>query len=1771
MSSDAFVGVDDAFGVSEHVTTRVVTPQDGRIIIDNPELLFLGSFERQGNDLLLTHGNEAQLVVDYFGTANPANVEAPNGAYLTAQAVTSLAGDPSAGLLAQSGAGGEPLEIGKVVKLEGTATSTSESGVTNQLEVGSPVYQGDVIETGSDSKLGISFVDETVFSMSADARMILDELIYDPAAVENSSMAFNLVQGAFVFVTGEIAPTGNMNIETPVATMGIRGTTPKVTINTALGVTEFTILPDPGSNEVGNYLIINKATGDIMGSVASASDKWVVTGLSSEAVQIAKSGVDLLEDQVALDEITEIYNVAQSQRAQIDGSNNFASINVDLGVGDGGPQDGDGGVDDVLDGGGVEVEANLDINQPPIAEDDFFALSSGQIIGGINIITGAGGGGVDIDPEGFPLGAILINGVHPVPANIILPSGAILLVAANGGVSYDPNGVYNFLGRGDVDEDIFEYTIEDSGGLTDVGQVTITLTGLNDQPTITNAGTLQTLTEANDTGSATQISATDTISFQDTDASDRHTESVVLATKNWVQNGTPGAAFPNGDVGQISTSAPDNLVLTETAAVDDPVMDRTLLTVNSVPGEVTGTVSWTWTALESEIDFLAGGETLTLTYTITITDDSALNPFAGNHALDNVTQDVQVRITGVNDAPQIATTDSTTLADDTDLDGATSKGAFAAANLSGTIAVTDVDITDTSHTFTVTTVTETPGGGASSHPALDNAGLRGLLDVSGSVAPTATATGGSINWTFTGTEDQFDYLADGESVVLVYTVRVADTSGATDTTTVTVTINGANDGPEILATDSTTLTDDTDLDGAAGKGGFAAANLSGTIAFTDVDITDTSHTFSVLNVVETPAGGASAHPALDNAGLQALLNVGASVAPTNAATGGTIGWAFTGTEDQFDYLADGESVVLVYTVQVADTLGATDTTTVTVTVNGNNDGPEITGAAGSTTLSDDVDNDGAAGKGTFVGETLTGSIAFTDVDITDTGHAFSVTQVVQTPGGGAPVHPTMNTAALQALLDVSTSVAPTDAATGGSINWSFTGTEDQFDYLANGESVVLVYTVQVADTLGATDTTTVTVTVNGSNDGPEITGSADSTTLADDSDLDGAAGKGAFAPANLSGTIAFTDVDITDTNHTFTVTNVMETPAGGASAHPALDNAGLQGLLDVSGSTAPTDTATGGSINWTFTGTEDQFDYLANGESVVLVYTVQVADTAGATDTTTVTVTVNGANDGPEILATASTTLNDDTDLDGAAGKGTFVGQTLSGSIAFTDVDITDTGHSFSVTQVVQTPSGGASDHPTLNIAALQGLLNVGTSVAPTNAATGGSINWSFTGTEDQFDYLADGESLALVYTVQVQDALGATDTTTVTVTVSGGNDGPEITGAAASTILTDDADVGGAAGQGSFAEHTLSGTIAFTDVDITDTGHTFSVLSVTEALGGGAVNHALGNSGLLALLNVTNSVAPTNAATGGTIGWAFTGTEDQFDYLADGQSVVLVYTVQVADTSGATDTTTVTVTVNGTNDAPTVSADASAGFIEAGNATSQNLSETGTVSFDDVDTPDLVDITFALTTSAVWSGGTIDSNLANQLTAGFSTAATGAAAPGSVNWNYNVTGADLQFLAKDETITFTYTVTATDNHGATGTDTVAFTITGTNDNPFIFTDGTNNSVLSGAVTEDNATTTVNGTVDGSDVDNGDTFTFGIVDGASVVTSLTGTYGSLSIDENSGAWTYTLNNADADTNALAGGQSVLDTFNVRVTDQHGLGNPGTINVTVNGANDAPVL
>ena len=266
---------------------------------------------------------------DYFGYGTSPALAAPNGAFLSADVVTALAGPQRPASTRRPAANAALVQIGKVINLSGSATSTHADGVSVDLKVGDPVFQGDVVQTGPDSKLGVSFLDDTVFSMSADARMVLDELVYDPANVANSSMVFNLVQGSFVFVTGAIAPTGNMKIETPVATMGIRGTTPKLFVNANLGVVEFAILPNPGDGKVGSYVLIDKTSGEILGTVDSVGDKWVVTTLSDEAVRIAKSGLDLLEDELALADIRDAVSRALGDRTELGGTNSFQQVAFD--------------------------------------------------------------------------------------------------------------------------------------------------------------------------------------------------------------------------------------------------------------------------------------------------------------------------------------------------------------------------------------------------------------------------------------------------------------------------------------------------------------------------------------------------------------------------------------------------------------------------------------------------------------------------------------------------------------------------------------------------------------------------------------------------------------------------------------------------------------------------------------------------------------------------------------------------------------------------------------------------------------------------------------------------------------------------------------------------------------------------------------------------------------------------------------------------------------------------------------------------------------------------------------------------------------------------------------------------------------------------------------------------------------------------------------------------------------------------------------------------
>jgi hypothetical protein len=96
-------------------------------------------------------------------------------------------------------------------------------------KVGDLVYRGDIVQTGPDGALSVTFADNSSFNVSGNAKMEVNDFVYDPNGHSNSSL-MSLTKGTFTFIAGNIAHTGNMKVDTPVGTMGIRGTAPRVEI-----------------------------------------------------------------------------------------------------------------------------------------------------------------------------------------------------------------------------------------------------------------------------------------------------------------------------------------------------------------------------------------------------------------------------------------------------------------------------------------------------------------------------------------------------------------------------------------------------------------------------------------------------------------------------------------------------------------------------------------------------------------------------------------------------------------------------------------------------------------------------------------------------------------------------------------------------------------------------------------------------------------------------------------------------------------------------------------------------------------------------------------------------------------------------------------------------------------------------------------------------------------------------------------------------------------------------------------------------------------------------------------------------------------------------------------------------------------------------------------------------------------------------------------------------------------------------------------------------
>ena len=429
------------------------------------------------------------------------------------------------------------------------------------------------------------------------------------------------------------------------------------------------------------------------------------------------------------------------------------------------------------------------------------------------------------------------------------------------------------------------------------------------------------------------------------------------------------------------------------------------------------------------------------------------------------------------------------------------------------------------------------------------------------------------------------------------------------------------------------------------------------------------------------------------------------------------------------------------------------------------------------------------------------------------------------------------------------------------------------------------------------------------------------------------------------------------------------------------------------------------TASFVYTPDADHWQYLAAGETATDTFTYTVTDSDGDVQTATVTVTITGSNDAPTLGAVVSEGAVVE---DGASSA--------SGAIAFADVDLSDS-HS------VTSQANGA------------GFLGVFSAVVA-DASTGdgeGSVTWDFSVDNAAIQYLAAGETLTQSYTVTVDDGNGGTVDQIVTVTLTGTNDAPTITSATSSGAVVEDGVVA------------ASGAIAFADVDLLDSH------SVTSQANG---------AGYLGVFSAVVADASTGDGEG-SVAWDFSVDNAAIQYLAAGETLTQTYTVTVDDGNGGTVDQIVTVTLTGTNDAPTITSAVSTGVVTetADLSSGENvvtLSATGSIAFADIDVVD----THSATVTAQGSG------YLGALTLG------GVDQSGNVvGWTFSVNDADIDFLGAGETRTQNYTVAISDGQGGTVEQVVTITVNGTNDAPtvtsgagqvFSFSDNVNSTQYDG-------------------------------------------------------------------------------------------------------------
>lgn len=671
----------------------------GVVPVPDSALLFNGEFYRLGPDLYIVNDGAANYrMPDYFGGGDAADLRDPNGAVLRGDLVERLAGPIAPGQYAQAGTASGAAPIGQVEAAQGEATVQRTDGTEELLQPGSPIYQNDVLVTAENASLSVTFTDGTVFSLSASSRMVIDALIYDPAGADNSG-TFSLIQGGFVFIAGQVAKTGGMEVNTPSSTMGIRGTTVVVQIGTVNGVdtTEISLTSDPDGST--GRVEVRDVDGNLVATITDTDTKWIVSAASGETQEVPRSFADAAGDNLLIAEAFAAYRstvgpsggpdapaAPSPPRATQQAPAEIEQLDPDV------TPDGSDGPDAVPAPPPVETDQGAGERDVPDSLDESLntpPVQDGPEDGPIILVSGP----EDAGEEGAISGSV---------GDIGGGEGTVFVLVddpANGAVVLRPDGQFDYVPAPDFNgTDSFTFEAVVPGGETIEGRVVVEVLPVNDTPvaddqapSVAEDGVLVGQIAARDVDGDSLVYVlgdlpssgevallpdgsysyrpnadffgTDSFTVVVSDPAGESAEATVSVTISPVNDPPVITTVTGGNRGTVIEDAAPSSVKGRLTAVDpDPGSTITWSgTSTALYGTFVISASGAWRYLldNAAANELGAGDTVVETMTATARDEFGAQ----------VTQIIEVTVKGTNDAPTVAANTVIEVARDDTIDG----------------------------------------------------------------------------------------------------------------------------------------------------------------------------------------------------------------------------------------------------------------------------------------------------------------------------------------------------------------------------------------------------------------------------------------------------------------------------------------------------------------------------------------------------------------------------------------------------------------------------------------------------------------------------------------------------------------------------------------------------------------------------------------------------------------------------------------------------------------------------------------------------------------------------------------------------------------------------------------------------------------------------------------------------------------------------------------------------------------------------------------------